>query len=85
MQLFAASILFMDWSVFAVYQLCLRIESLGLDASSGFEPFYAVRHMIASVAKVAFPIAYLWYAFTQKASNQAMELTAGRCHYPAFT
>ena len=53
-------------------------QSLGLDASSGFEPFYAVRHHDRfSVAKVAFPIAYL--------SHDSNHLTGdGADHEPPY-
>jgi hypothetical protein len=80
-QLVAASLLFVDWAVFAIYQLCLRIEPFGLDPVATPEPFQAARRIVVLVALVAFPIAYVWYAFTLKASNQAMERTADRCAF----
>jgi hypothetical protein len=76
-QLVAASLLVMDWAITGIYELASE-SNTWLGTRFWSEPFQTVRHFTVSVALVVFPIAYLWYAFTQKASNHAMERTSDR-------
>ncbi len=75
-QLVAASLLFADWGLTEIFR--------ALDPNAGPATFFwseriqTVRHIIVSLALVAFPISYLWYALTEKASNHAMQRTPTR-------